>query len=112
MDRRNFARVVAAGAAALAMPGWTRAQDNELDPIRAEIEKRHDEAVKRLQAWVREPSIAAENRGMNEGCATMMRMLKEAGFESVKKMPTAGHPGVFATLDAGAPRDAGDLFHV
>ena len=110
MDRRNFARVVAAGTAALAMPGWTRAQNNELDPIRAEIEKRHDEAVKRLQAWVREPSIAAENRGMNEGCATMMRMLKEAGFESVKKMPTAGHPGVFATLDAGAPRTLGIYF--
>jgi acetylornithine deacetylase/succinyl-diaminopimelate desuccinylase-like protein len=110
MDRRNFARFVATGAAALAMPGWTRAQNNELDPIRAEIEKRHDEAVKRLQAWVREPSIAAENRGMNEGCATMMRLLKEAGFESVKKMPTAGHPGVFATLDAGAPRTLGIYF--
>jgi acetylornithine deacetylase/succinyl-diaminopimelate desuccinylase-like protein len=110
MDRRNFARVVAAGTAALAMPGWTRAQNNELGPIRAEIEKRNDEAVKRLQAWVREPSIAAENRGMNEGCATMMRMLKEAGFENVKKMPTAGHPGVFATLDAGAPRTLGIYF--
>jgi acetylornithine deacetylase/succinyl-diaminopimelate desuccinylase-like protein len=110
MDRRAFARVVAAGTAALAMPGWMDAQNRELGPIRAEIEKLHDEAVKRLQAWVREPSIAAENRGMNEGCATMMRMLREAGFESVKKMATAGHPGVFATLDAGAPRTLGIYF--
>ena len=47
---------------------------------------------------------------MNEGCATMMRLLREAGFESVKKMPTAGHPGVFATLDAGAPRTLGIYF--
>src|SRR5262245_19885184 len=110
MDRRAFGQVVAAGTAALAMPAWIGAQNNELDPIRAEIEKRHDEAVKRLQAWVREPSIAAENRGMHEGCATMMRMLREAGFETVKEMPTSGHPGVFATLDAGAPRTLGIYF--
>jgi acetylornithine deacetylase/succinyl-diaminopimelate desuccinylase-like protein len=110
MDRRAFAQVVAAGTAALALPGWMGAQNSELDPVRAEIEKRHDEAVKRLQAWIREPSIAAENRGMNEGCTTMMSLLREAGFESVKKMPTAGHPGVFATLDAGAPRTLGIYF--
>jgi acetylornithine deacetylase/succinyl-diaminopimelate desuccinylase-like protein len=110
MDRRAFGRIVAAGTAGLAMPGSMVAQNSELDPIRAEIEKRHGESVKRLQAWVREPSIAAENRAMNEGCATMMRMLREAGFGSVKKMPTAGHPGVFATLDAGAPRTLGIYF--
>ena len=70
----------------------------------------HDEAVKRLQAWVREPAIAAENLGMDEGCAIMMRLLREAGFESVKKMPTKGHPGVFALFDAGAPRTLGIYF--
>ncbi|MFL6449915.1 MAG: hypothetical protein ACJ746_19855 [Bryobacteraceae bacterium] len=25
-------------------------------------------------------------------------------FDTVKEVPTDGHPGVFATLDAGAPR--------
>lgn len=109
IDRRAFVQSVAAGTAALAVPRWMQAQE-DLAPIRAQIEKRHDEAVKRLQAWIREPSIAAENRGMNEGCETMMRLLREAGFDSVKKMPTAGHPGVFATLDAGAPRTLGIYF--
>ena len=68
------------------------------------------ESVKRLQDWIKLPSIAAENRNMNEGCQLMMDMLKDAGFQSIKKMPTDGHPGVFATLDAGAPKTLGIYF--
>ena len=80
------------------------------DAIQAEIVKRHAEGVQRLQEWVRQPSIAAENRGMNEGCEMMMRFAREAGFQSVAKVPTDGQPGVFATLDAGAPRTVGLYF--
>src|SRR5436853_4721132 len=47
---------------------------------------------------------------MNEGCELMMEMLREAGFSGVKKMPTDGQPGVFATLDAGAPKTLGLYF--
>src|SRR5207249_4657850 len=57
-----------------------------------------------------QPSIAAENRGMNEGCDLTMRMLSDAGFTSVTKVPTEGQPGIFATLDAGAPRTLGLYF--
>ena len=107
-DRRTFLQGAVAGAAALAMPKWTKAAaDEDIGAVRAEIEKRHEEAVKRLQHWIQQPSIAAENRGMNEGCQLMMDMLREAGFEQVTKMPTDGQPGVFATLDAGAPRTIG-----
>lgn len=108
-DRRTFLQGAVASAAALALPKWTPARTaaNELGPVRAEIEKRHDEAVQRLQHWIQQPSIAAENRGMNEGCALMMEMLRDAGFEQVTKMPTDGQPGVFATLDAGAPQTIG-----
>src|SRR5205823_11685393 len=100
----------AAAAALTAMPGWAQAHPDDFSAIRGEIEKRHDEAVKRLQTWIRQPSIAAENRGMNEGCELMMEMLREAGFSGVKKMPTDGQPGVFATLDAGAPKTLGLYF--
>jgi len=106
MDRRKFVQGVAVGTAAAVMPGWMQAQDN-MSRVRAEITKRHDEAVRRLQTWIRQPSIAAENRGMNEGCQLLMDMLREVGFANIKKMPTDGHPGVFATLDAGAPRTLG-----
>src|SRR5258707_8256841 len=110
-DRRPFFQAAAAGAAALALPSWTRAAaPSDLDPIFAEITKRHDESLKRLQTWIHQPSIAAENRGMNEGCELTMQMLGEAGFRGVKKMPTDGQPGVFATIDAGAPKTLGLYF--
>jgi acetylornithine deacetylase/succinyl-diaminopimelate desuccinylase-like protein len=108
--RRSFLQGAAAAAALTAMPRWAQARPDDFSAIRAEIEKRHDEAVKRLQTWIRKPSIAAENRGMNEGCELMIEMLREAGFSGVKKMPTDGHPGVFATLDAGAPKTLGLYF--
>ena len=115
-DRRTFLQGAAAsamaGAAALALPAWTRAGAvaGDMDAISAEITKRHDEALKRLQTWIRQPSIAAENRGVNEGCDLMMQMLREAGFTNVKKMPTDGQPGIFAVLDSGAPKTLGLYF--
>jgi len=109
-SRRTFLHGAVAGAAALALPRWARAAASDLDAIRAEIEKRHDEAVQRLQEWIRQPSIAAENRGMTEGCDLMMRLLRDAGFGEVTKVATDGQPGVFATLDAGAPRTLGLYF--
>jgi acetylornithine deacetylase/succinyl-diaminopimelate desuccinylase-like protein len=81
-----------------------------LEAVRAEVKKRHDEGVGRLQTWIKQPSIAAENRGMNEGCELTMQMLREAGFGGVKKIATDGQPGIFATLDAGAPRTYGVYF--
>ena len=92
----------------------TRAFDallsGDLAPIRAEIANRHEESIQRLQHWVRNPSIAAEDRGMDEGCDLMMRMAREAGFQKATRIDTDGHPGVFATLDAGAPRTFGLYF--
>src|ERR1700693_5694578 len=110
MDRRTFIHGAVAGAAALASSRRATADAPDLKPLHAEIEKRHDEAVHRLQEWIRQPSIAAENRGMTEGCDLMMRLLRDAGFDAVTKSPTDGQPGVFATLDAGAARTVGIYF--
>src|SRR5579872_5273875 len=110
VHRRTFIQGAAAsslvGAAALSLPNLTRSvlAADDLDAIHKEIEKRHDEAVHRLQEWIRQPSIAAENRGMTEGCEMTMRFLRDAGFNQVRKIPSEGQPGIFATLDAGAPR--------
>ena len=111
-DRRTFLQTTAASAAALALPRWTQAAaaPSDLDPIFAEIQKSHDESLKRLQTWIHQPSIAAENRGMNEGCELTMQMLRDAGFSQVTKVPTDGQPGIFATLDAGAPKTLGLYF--
>src|SRR5262245_7161456 len=110
MNRRTFVRSAVAGAAALTLPRYSRADSSELDAVRKEVEKRHDESVQRLQEWIRQPSIAAENRGMNEGCDLTMRLLRDAGFGEVTKVPSDGHPGIFARLDAGAPRTLGLYF--
>jgi acetylornithine deacetylase/succinyl-diaminopimelate desuccinylase-like protein len=107
--RRDFLGATAASAAVLAFPRVLFSDEN-LDAIQAEIVKRHAEGVQRLQEWVRQPSIAAENRGMNEGCELMMRMAREAGFQSVTRVETDGQPGVFAKLDAGAPKTVGLYF--
>jgi acetylornithine deacetylase/succinyl-diaminopimelate desuccinylase-like protein len=107
MNRRNFLRTAAAGAAALSLPTILEAQPDDVAPIWREIERRHQENLERFQYWVRQPSIAAENRGMEEGCALTMSMVRDAGFQNVTRVPTDGHPGIFATLDAGAPTTVG-----
>ncbi|HEY2495862.1 MAG TPA: M20/M25/M40 family metallo-hydrolase [Candidatus Angelobacter sp.] len=123
LDRRRFLAGAAASGAVLALPKWASARGTGSSPdsgqasfgditnaIHAEIVKRHDESVRRLQTWIQQPSIAAENRGMNEGCELTMQMLREAGFQQVSKVPTDGQPGIFATLDAGAPKTLGLYF--
>jgi acetylornithine deacetylase/succinyl-diaminopimelate desuccinylase-like protein len=109
MNRRDLVGGAAAVAAVSSLPRFAVAEGDRAR-VYAEIEKRHGEAVARLQDWVRNPSIAAESRGMDQGCAQMISLLKDAGFQTAVKMPTSGHPGVFATLDAGAPRSVGVYF--
>jgi len=108
-SRRDFLGAAGTSMAALALPRMV-AGDDGLAAIQAEIVKRHGEGVQRLQEWVRQPSIAAENRGMSEGCELMMRLARDAGFQGVTRVPTDGQPGVFATLDAGAPKTLGLYF--
>lgn len=107
IDRRTFLETAVAGATAFAWPRSAWADEPDLKAIRTQIDKQHDEGVQRLQEWIRQPSIAAENRGVSEGCDLMMRLLRDAGFGGVTRVPTDGQPGVFATLDAGAPRTVG-----
>ncbi|HQR67896.1 MAG TPA: M20/M25/M40 family metallo-hydrolase, partial [Thermoanaerobaculia bacterium] len=109
MSSLSRRELLSASAAALALPRFALSDDG-LSPVYAEIERRHGEAVQRLQEWVRQPSIAAENRGMAEGCELMMRLAREAGFQNVARVPTDGQPGVFATLDAAAKRTVGLYF--
>src|SRR5436853_777059 len=84
--------------------------ENDLAATKAEIAKRHDEAVKRLQDWIGQVSIAAENRGYPEGAEYMAKLARDAGFQQVTVISTDGKPGVFATLDAGAPKTVGLYF--
>ena len=86
------------------------AADDDLSAIKVEIAKRHDEAVKRLQNWIRQVSIAAENRGYPAGAEYMAKLARDAGFQYATVIHTDGKPGVFATLDTGAPKSVGLYF--
>ena len=81
--------------------------ENDLVAIKAEIANRHDEAVKRLQDWIHQVSIAAEDRGYPEGAEYMAKLARDAGFQQTTVLNTGGKPGVFATLDAGAAKTVG-----
>ena len=82
----------------------------EKEEIKSEIARKHDEAVKRLQDWVHQVSIAAENRGYPEGAEYMAKLARDAGFQQATVINTDGKPGVFASLDAGAPKTVGLYF--
>ncbi|MGO9946029.1 MAG: M20/M25/M40 family metallo-hydrolase [Steroidobacteraceae bacterium] len=118
MNRRGLLLMTAAAGATLVMPRWVSAAGKaadrvfggDLNSVRAAIEKQRPQAIKRLQNWIALPSIAAENRNMKDGVQLMIELLKEAGFQTAKVMPTDGQPGVFATLDAGAKRTVGMYF--
>ena len=89
--------------AALATPA-------DLAPIKAQIAAQHDANVKRLKDWIALPSIAAENLNYPQGADYMAQLLRDAGFQHAEVIPTDGKPGVFATLDAGAPKTLGVYF--
>jgi acetylornithine deacetylase/succinyl-diaminopimelate desuccinylase-like protein len=88
----------------------THVAADDLADIRREVTKRHDEAVRRLQEWIALPSIAAENLAYPAGAESMARLAREAGFQQATIVNTSGKAGVFATLDAGAPKTVGLYF--
>jgi acetylornithine deacetylase/succinyl-diaminopimelate desuccinylase-like protein len=109
-NRRELIVQSIIGASALAAPNIAFAASGDTAKLKSAIASGHDAAVKRLQEWIALPSIAAENRDMMKGAEHMAGLATGAGFQHVEIVPTSGHPGVFATLDAGAKRTVGLYF--
>jgi acetylornithine deacetylase/succinyl-diaminopimelate desuccinylase-like protein len=99
-----------ASGALLMRPTTVLAADSNMDAIRKAAEAGRDTSLKRIRDWIALPSIAAENRNMREGAEYMAELARDAGFQHVEIVPTDGHPGVFATFDAGAKRTLGIYF--
>lgn len=112
LDRRALLRGTAMlGAGAMMMrPLPTLAASGPMAAIRKAAEAGKEASVKRLRDWIALPSIAAENRNMAEGAAYMAELARDAGFSNVEIVPTDGQPGVFGTIDVGAPRTLGIYF--
>jgi acetylornithine deacetylase/succinyl-diaminopimelate desuccinylase-like protein len=107
--RRTFIGGALAASATYALARQALAAPDR-KPVYDQIGRRHEDTVALLQEWIRQPSIAAENRGVTEGCELTERLLRDAGFKHVERVPTDGQPGIFATLDAGARRSIGVYF--
>jgi len=84
---------------------WSSPADFE--DIEAQVVLEHDAGVKRLQDWIRLPSIAAEDRGYPDGPQHLVDLLQSVGFQHAEVVDTDGKPGVYATLDAGATKSLG-----
>ncbi len=60
--------------------------------------------IAKIQEYLRQPSISAQNVGIRE-CAELTRQyLAALGCRETALVPTAGHPGVWGYYDAGVPK--------
>ena len=112
--RRDFINTTIAGTAGVVVTGLANspeafAQDDRATIV-AQIKAQRDATVQSLREWIALPSIAAENIGYPKGAEYMAQLAREAGFTHVELIPTKGKPGVFATLDVGAPTTLGLYF--
>ena len=112
IDRRTFVHGAAAGAAALAFGSQAAfaLQDMDKSAVLAQVGKQHDATLQMLREWIALPSIAAEGLNYPQGADYMAKLARDAGFQHVEVIPTAGKPGVFATLDVGAKNWLGIYF--
>ena len=65
------------------------------------IDQHLERHVRQLQRWVRQPSVSAQNIGIQEMAEMLAGDLRQLGFQEVQLVPTSGHPGVWGTYDAG-----------
>ena len=110
MNRTSALFIGLAALSIIATPPSSYSAETDLAPIKTEITKRHEEAVKRLQDWIKLPSIAAEDLNYPAGAEYMAKLAKDAGFQQATVLTTDGKPGVFATYDAGAAKTVGLYF--
>jgi len=68
------------------------------DEIFHEIDSSRDKFVEKLRALCRQPSVSAQNLGLNETAEMVSRFLTETGFTVEQFSPSKGPPVVFAEL--------------
>ena len=68
------------------------------------IDAHQAEHLANLQRWLRQPSVSAQNQGITQMAELVRSDLQKLGCRESALVPTAGHPGVWAYCDEGAPR--------
>jgi len=68
------------------------------------IDKHYSDHVRKLQEFVRQPSISAENRGVRECAELVKQYFADLGCRDARLVETSGYPVAFGTYDAGADK--------
>jgi len=68
------------------------------------IDTHLDEHLEHIRRWLRQPSVSAQNYGIEQMATLLRDDLRALGFREAELVPTAGHPGVWGYYDAGAPK--------
>ena len=66
------------------------------------IDANLDAHLANLQRWMRQPSISAQNVGIQDMAKMVRDDFKALGFHEAEIVETKGHPGVWGYYDAGA----------
>jgi len=75
-----------------------------IDAIHRYIEEHEEEHIAKIQEFLRQPSISADNIGITE-CAELLRQyFSNMGCQEAELVPTDGFPGVWAYYNAGAEK--------
>jgi acetylornithine deacetylase/succinyl-diaminopimelate desuccinylase-like protein len=72
--------------------------------VYAYIDAHRAEHLEHLRRWLRQPSISAENVGVQQMAEMLRDDLRLMGFQEAELVPTRGHPGVWGYYDAGAEK--------
>ena len=75
-----------------------------VEKIHKYIEEHKDEHIRKIQEFLRQPSVSSWNMGIQE-CAEMLRgYFKQLGCKEAELVKTDGFPGVWAYYDSGAKK--------
>jgi acetylornithine deacetylase/succinyl-diaminopimelate desuccinylase-like protein len=69
------------------------------------IDQHYQDHLMKLQEFVRQPSISAENRGIRECAELVRKYLQDLGCKDARLVETSGHPVVYGFYDAAADKN-------
>ncbi len=76
--------------------------ETQQDDVFGYIERDADVFIEQLQALCRQPSVSAQNLGLNEAAQLVQKLLSKVGFDVELFRPTKSPPVVFAELQSKA----------
>jgi acetylornithine deacetylase/succinyl-diaminopimelate desuccinylase-like protein len=74
------------------------------DSVYQHIDENLDDHIAEIQRWIRQPSVSAQNDGIQEMAELLRDDLTAMGFQEAELVETDGHPGVWGYYDAGAEK--------